>query len=201
MRLVKLILGILFAAFVYFEAHGGLDDHITGTVWSVPALGLNSAAHLKGIAATLMGRSPIAPEPETIELTAAGKPGGPPLPTVTTLPPAPLPVPASARSGVSAPAPVVTAMPPAPGPANTQAAGQRTTKLNTIPPELAKLINPSLLTTDPSGAQTLSPEARTILQTIIAQARANPAAFRDLVGAQAAAQTTAAQTTPAQAPK
>jgi hypothetical protein len=47
-----------------------------------------------------------------------------------------------------------------------------------IPPELAVFVNPSMLTTTPSGAQDLTPAARMALIGIVAQARANPAAFR-----------------------
>lgn len=49
----------------------------------------------------------------------------------------------------------------------------------TIAPELLRFVNPSLLTTSPSGTQNLSPEARIALRQIIAQARANPAAFKE----------------------
>jgi hypothetical protein len=55
----------------------------------------------------------------------------------------------------------------------------------TIPPELLKFVNPSLLTTTPGGTQDLSPAARLALQQIISQARANPTAFREQYGAMA----------------
>jgi hypothetical protein len=48
-----------------------------------------------------------------------------------------------------------------------------------ISPDLLKYLNPSLLTTSPAGAQTLTPAGQQVLQQIIAQARANPAAFKD----------------------
>jgi hypothetical protein len=57
----------------------------------------------------------------------------------------------------------------------------------TIPPELLKFINPSLLTTTPTGTRELSPEARLALQQIIAQARANPTAFTEQYAAAAKA--------------
>ena len=47
-----------------------------------------------------------------------------------------------------------------------------------IPPELLRLVNLSLLTTTPTGTHDLSPASRLALQQIMAQARANPAAFK-----------------------
>jgi hypothetical protein len=43
-------------------------------------------------------------------------------------------------------------------------------------------VNASLLTTTPSGTQDLSPEARIVLQQIIARTRANPSAFKEQLG-------------------
>jgi hypothetical protein len=47
----------------------------------------------------------------------------------------------------------------------------------TIPPELERFMSPSLLTTSPAGTRGLSPDSRLALRQIVAQARANPAAF------------------------
>jgi hypothetical protein len=52
-----------------------------------------------------------------------------------------------------------------------------------VPPELTGFVNPSLLTSNPAGTQNLSPASQAALQQIIAQARANPAAFKDQLNA------------------
>jgi hypothetical protein len=56
-----------------------------------------------------------------------------------------------------------------------------------ISPELMRFMTPSLLTTTPAGTQALSPAAQLALQQIMAQARANPAAFREQLNAVAGA--------------
>lgn len=68
-------------------------------------------------------------------------------------------------------------------PAGTDAQGVKTFKRIVVPPELTKFMTPSLLKTDPAGAQTLSPAAQLALWEIITQARANPAAFKEQVTA------------------
>jgi hypothetical protein len=52
-----------------------------------------------------------------------------------------------------------------------------------VPPELTRFVNPSLLTSNPTGTQNLSPASQAALQQIITQARANPAAFKDQLNA------------------
>jgi hypothetical protein len=59
--------------------------------------------------------------------------------------------------------------------------------LGNIPAELVRFMTPSLLTTTPAGTQNLSPEARVALQLIMAQARANPVAFKEQLSAAAKA--------------
>ena len=80
--------------------------------------------------------------------------------------------------------PEITNMPKSPGLAVSPTASAANPA--TVPPELLKYLNPSLLTTSPTGAQTLTPSGQQALQQIIAQAliaqaRANPAAFREQV--------------------
>jgi hypothetical protein len=85
-----------------------------------------------------------------------------------------------------------------PGPSNAPTAssaysgsfgqsGARGPDLGNIPAELVRFMTPSLLTTTPAGTQNLSPEARVALQLITAQARANPAAFKEQLSAAAKA--------------
>jgi hypothetical protein len=65
--------------------------------------------------------------------------------------------------------------------------GARGPDLGNIPAELVRFMTPSLLTTTPAGTQNLSPEARVALQLIMAQARANPVAFKEQLSAAAKA--------------
>ena len=50
--------------------------------------------------------------------------------------------------------------------------------LDAVPPEVLRFLNPSLLTVSASGTPTLNPTARQTIQQMIAEARANPAAFK-----------------------
>jgi hypothetical protein len=52
-----------------------------------------------------------------------------------------------------------------------------------VPPELTRFVNPSLLTSNPTGTQNLSPESQAALQQIIARVRANPSAFKEQLSA------------------
>lgn len=48
-----------------------------------------------------------------------------------------------------------------------------------VPPEFAGFLDPSMMTTSPSGAKTLTPAAQAMLRQAIAMARANPAAIKE----------------------
>jgi hypothetical protein len=142
----------------YFKNNLGAmsDTHTLTTGWSLPTLGVGQFSDVTARISTML--------PSFLQST----------------PPAPEPQYAAVQPAAAAPGTangIRTASAPA--------AVAKSSGLGNIPPELVRFVNLSLLTTTPTGTQDLSPASRQALQQITAQARANPAAFKEQLSAMA----------------
>ena len=170
-----------------------LDPHVQRSAWTVPGLGVNLggtsvSSIARTIAATVMGREQTSQVPQSPQTPQSPKMAAAPQPGVQT--------PSGGQS------PSVTRPPMAAGPADAQGrpAAPPSTGLargaeGIVTPELLNLLNPTALPGRPGGTQnqgspanpaaaaSADPAARQMLQTVVEQARANPNAFRDQLGA------------------
>lgn len=173
-----------------------LDPHVQRSAWTVPGLGVNlggtSAASIaRTIAAMVMGREQTSQAPQP-----AQTPQSPQSPRMAAAPQPGVQTP-SGGQGLS-----VTRPPMAGGPADARDKSAASPSLGLargaegiVTPELLKLLNPTALSGRPGGTQNqgspanpaaaagADPAARQMLQTVVEQARANPNAFKDQLGA------------------
>ncbi|MSP02592.1 MAG: hypothetical protein EXR07_16315 [Acetobacteraceae bacterium] len=150
------------------------DDHVRSTGLSLSNLGGAQVSGLIGMATSML----FGAGQNQSQAPGVNGPSGGGQQSVATGPArAPVAKPPALPAVTSATGTYITP-PPGAAPANGVAKGGEFT----IPPELLKFMTPSLLTTAPAGTQSLSPVAQQALQQIMAQARANPTAFKDQFG-------------------